>query len=472
MKTDELNTDIYQFWDQNILPTLQDYIKIPNISPLFEPEWEKLGHMEEAIQLLHNWSIKHAPASALIELIRLPGRTPMLFIEIPGQDDRTTLLYGHMDKQPPMEGWREGLSPWEPVIKNERLYGRGGADDGYALFSCIAALKALADHNIDHSRCLIMIEASEESGSPDLPAYMEHLAKRLGEPELVICLDSGCGNYEQLWLTTSLRGLIGGKLTVDVLNEGVHSGDAGGIVPDSFRIVRQLLNRLEDPATGEIRPADFHVEIPSDRLAQSEQVASALGNGVYTRFPFSDDTEPQGKTPFDCVINRTWKPALTVIGADGLPACGNAGNVHRPSTSVSLSLRLPPTCNAEEASKKLHDLLVSEPPHRTRINFEADWAATGWQSPPLADWLENALKQSSLACFGKPALLTGEGFSIPFMNMLGERYPQAQFVITGVLGPGSNAHGPNEFMHIPMAKKLTACVSRLLAAHHQEVHLS
>ena len=191
--------------------------------------------------------------------MRLQGRTPVIFIEIPGSRTPTTvLLYGHLDKQPEMTGWAEGLGPWEPVLKGDKLYGRGGADDGYAMFGALArASWRCTSRASPHARCVILIEACEESGSYDLPSYVDHLAARIGAPSLVVCLDSGCGNYDQLWLTTSLRGLTGGALTVQVLTEGVHSGDASGVVPASFRIVRALLSRLEDGATGEIRPEDL-----------------------------------------------------------------------------------------------------------------------------------------------------------------------------------------------------------------------
>ncbi len=454
-------------WADSILPTLSDYIRIPNVSPLFDPDWQAHGHMDEALMLLRDWAEAQPIRDMKVEIVRLPGRTPLLLLEIPGSGADTVLLYGHLDKQPPMEGWRQGLGPWRPVIENGRLYGRGGADDGYALFASLGAIAVLQQQGIPSSRCVILIEASEESGSPDLPAYIDALRDRLGTPELVICLDSGCGNYEQLWCTTSLRGLIGGTLSAGVLSEAVHSGDAGGTVPDSFRVLRVLLDRLEDSRSGRILPADFHSPIPPARLVQAEQVAAVLGDTSGDRFPLRAGLRLQGDSPLERVLNRSWRPCLGVIGADGLPPTAEAGNVQRTHTALRLSLRLPPDCDADRASAALKALLEADPPSGATVRFEPDWAASGWQAPDLAPWLERSLRDASQAVFGLPALHAGEGFSIPFMGMLGARFPSAQFVITGVLGPGSNAHGPNEFLHLDMARNLSLCVARVIADQYR-----
>jgi acetylornithine deacetylase/succinyl-diaminopimelate desuccinylase-like protein len=320
-------------------------------------------------------------------------------------------------------------------------------------------------NSVPHARCVVVIEACEESGSFDLPHYIQHLAARIGQPSLCIALDSGCGNYDQLWLTTSLRGLVGGKLQVEVLTEGVHSGDAGGVVPDSFRIVRQLLSRVEDEATGKVLAPEFHAKIPDARLKQAAATAVVIGDDMSAKFPFIDHTQPVSNDTTELILNRAWRPALSIIGADGLPPTGNAGNVLRPGTSVSLSLRLPPTVDARVASQKLKSILEKDPPYGCKVTFQANWGATGWDAPALAPWLERSLDAASNDYFGKPTAYMGEGGTIPFMGMLGERFPQSQFLITGVLGPHANAHGPNEFLHIPTAKKLTCCVAKVIADH-------
>jgi acetylornithine deacetylase/succinyl-diaminopimelate desuccinylase-like protein len=364
-----------------------------------------------------------------------------------------------------MKGWAEGMGPWTPVLKDDKLYGRGGADDGYAMFAAISALLALAEQNIDHARCVITIEAGEESGSPDLPFYIEHLAARIGTPDLIVCLDSGCGNYDQLWLTTSLRGIAAGKLSVRVLTEGVHSGDASGIVPSSFRILRTLLSRIEDETTGAVKLSEFFAPVPDERLEQARAASRILGNEVYTKLPFAGSTRPMAGTPVEMILNRTWKPQLAVIAMEGYPLPEQAGNVLLPYSLAKLSLRTPPTCDAEAAVRALKRVLEEDPPYGAEVAFEADGGQTGWNAPSLPRWLETSLIEASETHFGKPVAYMGEGGSIPFMAMLGKKFPKTQFVVTGVLGPHSNAHGPNEFLHIPTAKKVSACIANVLADH-------
>jgi acetylornithine deacetylase/succinyl-diaminopimelate desuccinylase-like protein len=455
---------IGRHWDGEIVPRLVEYIRIPAKSPAFDPAWEKNGYIERVIQLAHAWARSQPIPGLRLEIVRLPGRTPVLLFEVPGNDARTILLYGHLDKQPEMAGWRADGGPWTPVQDDGKLYGRGGADDGYAIFAALSALRALTEQRVPHARCVGLIETCEESGSYDLPAYLDALKPRLGNVDLVIGLDSGCGDYERLWMTTSLRGLAAGKLTVEVLTEGVHSGDASGVVPSSFRIARKLLDRLEDAGTGWILPSAFHVPIPSERVEQAAQAASILGSVITRRFPFAAGTRPMVDGA-EAILNRTWRPALSIIGADGIPSIANAGNVLRPFTSLELSLRLPPLIDGEAATLAMKSLLEADPPHGADVTFEPVQGATGWNAPPTKPWLARALDDASRAIYGKPSAAIGEGGTIPFMAMLGSRFPDAQFLITGVLGPKSNAHGPNEFLHIDYAKKLTACVAEVIAAH-------
>ena len=455
-------------WDDEVIPQLIEYIRIPNKSPLFDPDWVAHGHMERAVTLMERWARAQALAGMQIEVVRLEGRTPLIFIEIPATgatNDDCVLLYGHLDKQPEMTGWEEGLGPWQPVLRGDKLFGRGGADDGYAIYGALTAIQALQEQGIAHCRCVVLIEACEESGSYDLPHYVDHLADRIGKPSLVVCLDSGCGNYDQLWCTTSLRGMAGGNLRVDVLSEGVHSGDASGIVPSSFRVLRSLLERLEDQTTGAIRVEDLFVEIPPERMQQARRVAEVLGSEVYDKFPFLPGMVPIDDDLTELVLNRTWRPALAITGVDGLPALGSAGNVLRPTTAVKISLRLPPTLDAERAAQVLNRLLLDDPPYGAKVELKLEKSSSGWNAPALSDWLQTAIEEASQAFFGKPAMYMGEGGSIPFMGMLGEKFPGAQFMITGVLGPHSNAHGPNEFLHIPTGKRVSASVARVVAAH-------
>jgi acetylornithine deacetylase/succinyl-diaminopimelate desuccinylase-like protein len=457
-------TAIAKFWDEAIVPALVDYIRIPAKSPHFDPEWARHGHVEAAVQLAADWCRKHAVPGMKLEVLRLEGRTPVLLVEIEGKGKGNVLVYGHLDKQPEMTGWRDGLGPWTPVIEAGKLYGRGGADDGYAVFCALAAIRALQQEKRAHARIAMLIECCEESGSYDLPAYLAALAPRIGTPDLVVGLDSGCGNYDQLWGTTSLRGLVNGVLTVEVLTEGVHSGDASGVVAESMRIARQLLERVDDAESGVVKHAAFHAQIPVERAEQAKRAGEVLGEEIWRRFPFVKGMRPMTADLADLVLNRTWRPMLAVTGADGLPAPSSAGNVLRPNSALVLSLRLPPTVKAESAARQLQAILEANPPYGARVRFEYGQAATGWHAPPSAPWLTAAVETSSIKNYGRSAMWMGEGGTIPFMAMLGAKFPKAQFLITGVLGPHSNAHGPNEFLHIEYAKKLTACVADVVAA--------
>jgi len=464
-----LDGDLSEVWERDIVPTLEDFIRIPNVSVGFDPGWAEAGHMKRAVDLVAGWLRSRPIEGAVVEVQELPGRTPVVLVDVPARgggrpDEGAVLLYGHLDKQPPLAQWREGLGPWEPVQEGERLYGRGGADDGYAAFAALTAIEAVRAAGGSHRRCLVLIEASEESGSPDLPAHLDRIGDRLTGTNLVVALDSWCWSYDRLWLTTSLRGLLGVELTVEVLAEGVHSGMAGGVVPSSFRVLRRLLDRVEDPDTGRMLVDALHVEIPAERLAQIEDVAADLGD-VTASYPFLDGVEALGRTAAEQLRARTWEPCLEIIAAEGLPALSDGGNVLRPKTTAGLSFRLPPTCDARAAAAAVERALTADPPPGARVRAVAGTAESGWAAPPTAPWLAAALTQASRAAFGQDPRSVGEGGTIPFMGMLGRSLPEAQFVITGVLGPGSNAHGPNEFLHVPTAVKVTEAVAHLLDAH-------
>jgi acetylornithine deacetylase/succinyl-diaminopimelate desuccinylase-like protein len=465
MDLKQLSAHIAGTWEKSIVERLVAYVRIPNKSPLFDPEWESHGYMEQAAQLLAEWCRAQPLAGMRVALQRLAGRTPLLLADIPGELPGCVLLYGHMDKQPEFTGWLPGLGPWEPVIRDGRLYGRGAADDGYAVFSSLTAIAALKAQQVRLPRCVVMIEACEESGSVDLPGHLTALGESLGEPSLVVCLDAECGNYEQLWCTTSLRGNLIGTLTVRVLTEGVHSGMATGIAPTPLRILGQLLARLESPLTGDLLLDELHVNLPRDRRAQAVAAAAVLGGEVASRLPWAQGAQPVSNDPTELIINNTWRASLAITGADGLPAISAAGNVLLPELSLKLSLRLPPTCDASRAEQAVREALERDPPYGAQVRFEAGAATGGWNAPAFAAWLEESVARASRAVFGRDAVHLGCGGTIPFMGMLGERFPRTQFFITGVLGPHANAHGPNEFLHLSYAQQLTACVSLVLADH-------
>jgi acetylornithine deacetylase/succinyl-diaminopimelate desuccinylase-like protein len=470
----QILNQVSQLWDDQIVPQLEDYIRIPAKSPMFDTDWAANGYIDTVVRNTAAWIEAQKVSGLTLEIVRLPGRTPVLFFEVAAtkpQSTQTVLMYGHLDKQPEFSGWRNDLGPWTPHMEDGRLYGRGGADDGYAAYAAIAAIQALKTQNAPHPRIVGLIETCEESGSYDLMPYIDVLKTRLGEVALVVCLDSGAGNYDQLWITSSLRGMASGVLKVEVLTEGVHSGDASGLVPSSFRIMRQVLDRLEDSATGRLLPASFYCDVPPDRMRQSQATADILGDEIYKRFPWAHYdcggstvfALPTTTDPLQALLNRTWMPTLSVTGADGFPELRNAGNVLRPYTAFKLSLRLPPLVEADVAVRQLKALLEDNAPYQARVTFEGAAGATGWNAPDTAPWFEAALNEASQAHFGAPCGYIGQGGTIPLMNMLSRGFPAAQMMVCGVLGPKSNAHGPNEFLHVPYAKKLTAAVAQVIS---------
>ena len=465
-----------QAWTERIVPCLRDYIAVPAKSPMFDPDWQAHGLIDRVVRDAATWVEGRRVPGLTLEVIRLEGRTPVIFFEVAATkaDSRqTVVMYGHLDKQPEFSGWRSDLGPWTPHLEDGKLYGRGGADDGYALYAAISAIEALKAQGLPHPRIVGLIETCEESGSFDLPPYLDALRPRLGDVGLVVCLDSGAGNYDQLWLTTSLRGNVTGTLKVEVLTEGIHSGDASGLVPSSFRIMRMVLDRLEDARTGRLLPDAFHCAVPADRVAQARATAAMLGDEVWKRYPWACGADggftlPTTTDPAEALLNRTWRPTLSVTGVDGMPALGNAGNVLRPYTAFKLSLRLPPLVEGHTAAVRLKALLEDNAPYNAKVTFEpdgrmGDWGATGWNAPALAPWLETAMDTASRQHFGAPLGYIGQGGTIPLMNLLQQGFPQAQMMVCGVLGPKSNAHGPNEFLHIGYGTRLTAAVAEVVA---------
>jgi acetylornithine deacetylase/succinyl-diaminopimelate desuccinylase-like protein len=455
-----------------LVPVLSDYIAIPALSPGFDGDWAANGHLERAVDLITSWCRDRPIPGLTVSVHRLEGRTPVVVCEIPAtagaEGVAPVLLYGHLDKQPEMEGWRADLGPWKPVLEGDKLYGRGGADDGYSAFAALGAIEAVQTAGGIHPRCVVLIEASEESGSPDLPAHVEALAGVIGTPQLIVCLDSGAADYEHLWITTSLRGMADGNLTVRVVEEGLHSGGYGGVVPDGFRILRRLLERIEDSDDGRVLLAEAWTDVPPETLAALERAAALVGAGRVAEVPWSTGVGPvTGDDPLEALLATTWRPQLTVVGQDGLPETGRAGNVLRPETTLKLSLRLPPLVDPDAVLSALERSLTADAPYGAQVSFRGGGGAWGWAAPPTAPWLDDALQAASGHFFGAPALQFGEGGTIPFMAMLGQRFPGTQFLVTGVLGPHSNAHGPNEFLHLPTGRKITATVAAVLHAAAQ-----
>ena len=457
----ELQALAQRSWETGVLPALERYTAIPCLSPDFDEHWEAAGHLAQAASLLAEWAAARPVDGVRVEVLGGKGTTPLLLADAPGTGGRTgtVLVYGHMDKQPPLGAWREGLEPFRAVREGDRLYGRGTADDGYALFAAMSAVEILDAAGAPRPRVVVLVEAGEESGSPDLPGHLDAVSPGLGSPDLVVCLDSGCLSYDRLWLTTSLRGNLVATVSVQVLDEGVHSGSAGGVVPTSFRLLRVLLDRIEDPRTGEIRPAALHA---AGGVAAHMSAPPEWDGAI--PFPVVSGLELEGASDAERLVRRAWSPALAVTGMDGIPSVRDGGNVLRPSTTAKLSLRLPPTVDATIAASALESALRAEPPSGARVEVRVESAATGWRAPPLDGWVGDAFARASHELFARPPGSLGEGGTIPLFAMLTDRYPGTPLVATGVLGPGANAHGPNEFLHLPMAEAVTVATARLVEA--------
>jgi acetylornithine deacetylase/succinyl-diaminopimelate desuccinylase-like protein len=461
-------------WANDVLPSLSGLVQIPALSPAFDPDWAQTGQLRAAIDHVRAWIDARALPGATIEVVQLEGRTPVLLVDVPAtpgtgdtgaEDKGTVLLYGHLDKQPPVGGWSEGLGPWTPVVRDGRLYGRGSADDGYAGYAATTALEAIRAAGGRHARAVVLLETGEESGSPDLPAYLEHLTEKLGSVSFVVCLDSGGNDYERMWLTTSLRGMVQVHLTVRVLDSAQHSGLASGVVPSSFRILRTLLDRIENSETGEITLAELNVEIPENRRVEAQATADVAPGAIRTAFPLVEGSRPVSDDDLQLLLNNSWRPTLSVIGATGFPEPANAGNVLRDSSTLALSFRLPPTADSATALAAVETALTTDVPYGAKVELAGLETADGWNAPVTAPWLAGALEKVSEHVFGAPWRSIGLGGSIPFMGLLGEKYPEAQFLVTGALGPDSNAHVPDEWLHLEHAQRVTEAVAHILHAH-------
>lgn len=460
---------IARSWADEVIPSLSGLVAIPALSPSFDPSWPATGHLRAAVDHMASWA-RSRDLGARQEVVELEGCSPLLLIDVPASPgasgDGTVLLYGHLDKQPALGEWSEGLAPWRPVLRDGRLYGRGSADDGYAGYTAITALEAVRAAGGEHRRAVILLETGEESGSPDLPSYLEHLSGRLGDVRLVICLDSGGGtDYKRLWLTSSLRGLVTVTVTVRVLDAGIHSGIASGIVPSSFRIMRELLDRVEDSATGKIKLPEMNVPIPAGRYADAAAFAELEPDAVGRGIPVAEGVSAASEDLVELILNNTWRPALSVIGADGLPESARAPFVLRPDTSLRLSIRTPPTADVAAARAALEKTLTTDVPYGAQVTLRDFVTLSGWSAPTPSSWLAAALDELTGSVFTEPYRQLGIGGGIPFMEMLGHQYPQADFVVTGAISTDSNMHVPDEWLNIEYAEQVTAAIAHILGAH-------
>ena len=462
---DKLTERADELWETSILPSLSEFIEIEALSPGFEPDWENKGELDSAIALFSKWLVNQELDGMTYQIHRIDGRTPVLLVTVEGTGPGEVIFYSHLDKQPSRANlWSEGLHPLKAVRREPWLFGRGALDDGYGGYLCVTALKMLQEQGVPYPRSHFLIETCEESGSYDLPPYLDALTDELGDPNLIVVLDSGGPDYEHIWVTEALRGLVAGNLSVKVSNEGVHSGMSGGVIPSSFRVQRILLDRVEDSQTGDILIPEMHVEISSKVRKEAEQLGNLLGDELWSQLPVVDGLRPQNEGAAEILLDMNWRPAMSVIGADGIPPTQTAGNVLRTNTDLKLSFRIPPGVNAEEIDVILKEKFEQSPPYGAKVEYTPDAAADGFHAPAMDGKLAEALLDASNHVTGLPPMATWVGGTIPFMAMMQEKYPNAQFLCTGTGGPGNNAHGPDEKLHIPSSKRLTAVLSATIAA--------
>jgi len=454
-----------EIWEDSILPSLSEFIEIKALSPLFEPKWAEIGELDKTIDLFCNWLDDQGILGMKYETHRIDGKSPVLLVTVDGTGPGEVIFYSHLDKQPSKpELWSDGLHPLKAVRRDPWLYGRGTIDDGYGGYLCATSVRLLQEAGIPHPRCTFLIETCEESGSFDLPPYLDALTGELGNPDMIVVMDSGGPDYDHIWMTEALRGLVSGTLSVKVSHEGIHSGNSGGSIPSSFRIIRELLDRVEDSKTGEVLIPEMHVEIGEDVQDKAKALAEVVGGSIWEQFPTVDTLVPVASTTEEMIIAMNWEPTLCVIGVDGIPPVQVAGNVLRTNTDLKLSFRIPPGVDSEAVISIVKEILEDEPPFGAEVSFTPDSCADGFHAPPLQGKVRDAIHESSLSLTGLPPLATWTGGTIPFMAMMQRKYPEAMFLCTGASGPGNNAHGPDEKLHIPSSKRLTVVLSSTISA--------
>lgn len=462
---DSMAENADRIWEESILPSLSEFIEIHALSPMFEPNWDELGELQATLDLFCSWLDNQGLQGMSYNVHRIANHSPVLLVTIEGTGSGEVLFYSHLDKQPSRPHlWSEGLHPLKAVRREPFLYGRGSVDDGYGGYLCVTAIRLLQEAGIPHPKATFLIETCEESGSYDLPPYLDELTEKLGNPDLVVVLDSGGPSYEHIWVTEALRGLVAGNLRVRVSHEGVHSGMSGGAIPSSFRIQRMLLDRIENSQTGEVLIPEMHVEISDNIMQQATALAEVLGDELWSSLPTVEALESQSKDVSEMLLDINWRPALSVIGADGIPSVQSAGNVLRTNTDLKISFRIPPGVNAEEVQDVVKQILEANPPYGAEVTYNPTEPADGFHAPPLHEGIASALESASLHLTGKPPMSTWIGGTIPFMAMIQNKYPNACFLCTGSSGPGNNAHGPDEKLHIPHSKRVNVALAAAIAA--------
>lgn len=444
------------------LEGLKSFIRVPNVSPGYDPEFFTNGLIIKAIDTVKAWIEAQGIAGLTTTLFAEPGCEPLLLVEIPGTaapGAPVVLAYGHLDKMPPLDapGWSAGLFAYDPVIRDGKVYGRGTNDDGYNCFLVITALKYLQSKGLAYPKVTLILETGEESGDTEIQQYLERLRPKIGDVDLILVLDGEAQDYQTFWGCTSLRGIVNGVLDISHLATPCHSGMATGLVPSTFRIARILLSRIEDAATGEVLLREAHApEIPATRIEQCRLIAAQLGDRSHAIVSPLPGAELLSKDNAELLLAKAWKPGLAVTGCDGIPSVGDGSNVMRTRTALKLSLRLPPGVNAEVTAAALKRVLEADPPYGAKVTYTAVSAGNGWKGPDLSGKIDVAMREATRAVFGGVPLYYGEGGSIPLCNKFQELWPDAQLLVSGCAGTDSNPHGYDESLNLEYTGKFSA----------------
>ena len=449
------------------LEGLKMFVRIPNLSPQYDEGYHTNGLIHKALHDVGDWIKSQGLKHVEITYFEEKGREPLLYVEIGSTAEKevpSILTYGHLDKMPHLdaEGWGEGLSATNPVVKGRKVYGRGTNDDGYNPFCVVTAVKYLEENNLPHPKVIMLLESGEESGDDEIQIYLKDLRSRIGDVGVIMVLDAEAQDYDTLWCCTSLRGVVMGVLDIQHLATPCHSGMATGMVPSTFRIARMLLSRIEDEQTGEIKLKEAHIEIPQNRIDSCNEIAKQLGERCVEIVTLLPGAKHLSEDRGELLIGKGWKPGLAVTGADGIPSVANGSNVIRTRTSLKLSLRIPPGVKSEVVAEAMKKELERDPPYGAKVTYKPLGAGNGWFGRDFDEKTQKALDQSSIDVFGQKSLLYGEGGSIPLCNLLQELWPNAQLLVTGAAGTDSNPHGYDESLDLPYTSQFTASISLFL----------
>lgn len=364
----------------------------------------------------------------------------------------TVLLYAHHDVQPPGPDEEWDSVPFQPALRNQRLYGRGTADDKAGIAMHLASLRLLAEYSASSPALglAVFIEGEEEAGSESFPWLLQQYGDWLAADAIVVA-DSGNWDEQTPGLTVSLRGNATFTMTVRTLDHNVHSGMFGGAVPDAMLATIRTLDSLW-ATDGSVAVAGLHRHVASAPEYDEARLRAESG--------LLDGVERVG---IDNPLQQLWwQPAITVTGIDA-PAVAVAANALAAAVRVKISVRVAPGQTAAEAARLVQQHLLANAAFGARLEFGDEQLGEGYLVEADHPVVHDAIATMT-AAWGREPVLQGVGGSIPFIADLAERYPEAAILVTGVEDPDSRAHSPNESLHLPGFRKAVAAEALLLLA--------